>query len=224
MLRLELPPDYDLGFLCLHKEAFVTATFRMTNIVTVRSPFEFTLNLRCRSLSLKWSEPPPVNVLDLSDSDMDAWLPDFQGKDRVVFSSRLESAMASNTTTGFRLNRYSGRTLLEAWRSRRHKFFVYVDGIWIATDGQDACALMRASQHNADMTAYLSNLGHRCTFQDFITCHTCSSSKPCADSRLWPTPRVGSTLPWCANNGHHRTPLLAPAKYYKVPLLSFTYS
>jgi len=150
MLRLELPPDYDLGFLCLHQDGSVTATFRMTNIFTVRSPLEFTLNLRCRSLSLKWSEPPPVKMLDLSDSDMDAWLPDFQGKNRVVFSSRLESAMAWNTTTGFRLYRCSGRTLVEAWRSRRKKFFVHVDGIWIGTDGQDACALMRASQHDTD--------------------------------------------------------------------------
>ena len=128
----------------------MTATFRMTNIVTVRSPFEFTLNLRCRSLSLKWSEPPPVNVLDLSDSDMDAWLPDFQGKDRVVFSSRLEIAMAWNTTTGFQLYRYSGRTLLETRRSRRYRFFVHVGRTWIATGSQDACALMRASQQDTD--------------------------------------------------------------------------
>jgi len=158
-----LPADYSQGFLRLHPDGSVTATFRINYFYTVKPPLEFTADFQNDTFCIDWREPAPVKLLDATYRALRVLLPEPTGKNTYIFSSELKIAAASNTTTGFRLCRYCGIAMLRTWRSRRHRIFVYDGSTWMETDGPDACDFV-----NTRRVSYLVNTPPRAHCHDDI--------------------------------------------------------
>lgn len=150
MPRQKLPPDYDTGFLRLHRDGSVTASFRINHLSTFKPPVHCRLDYRRGTLSIQWANTTTAGPPLMPDGDPDAFLPDVRSRTCVCFSNTLEHATAANTTTGFRLLRYDGHSLLQAWRSRRQRFFFHDGVTWIETESLDAVVLMQNSQKDVD--------------------------------------------------------------------------
>jgi hypothetical protein len=124
MTQKQLPPDYDVGFLRLHSDGAVTATFPITRVFAATSTLEFRADRQRGTLSISGGENGTAG-LPATLEELETVLPDFQGDTCVVFPPGVERAVASNATTGFRLHRQNGLSLLQIWRSACERFFVH---------------------------------------------------------------------------------------------------
>ncbi|MGD0518635.1 MAG: hypothetical protein ABSA26_13955 [Thermoguttaceae bacterium] len=138
MLQEVDPPQCDLGFVRLHLNGSVIATFRISRLVLSSDIGEFQADLKSFTLFLKSYESGYLTRLVLPNEVVSNWLPAIKRAESFVISHETRAAVATNTNTGLQLLRCNGATLLKTWRSREYWFFIHYQGSWTETDDEGA--------------------------------------------------------------------------------------
>ena len=144
MLRKKLPAEYDIGFLRLHADGTISATFRFNRLYIATNRLEVTAERHRFATSIKRRDSEPLALAEITAEDLNIVFPGPKRGERAVFSSNLTAAWAYNTATGFKLVRHDGISWLKTWRSRRFRTFVHESGAWTETDAKDVCDLLNS--------------------------------------------------------------------------------
>jgi len=143
-----LSAAYDLGFLQLRPDGSLQAKFRIVYFFlrTDWAALEADLRNSDYRVFLRgfWSSIP----VTFADDDLQDWLPKEDGY--FVFPATFQAALAANTNTGLRIFRDKGITLLQAWRSRRHRHFVHKNGCWFESDSLGAFTIFQQATGTAN--------------------------------------------------------------------------
>ena len=131
MPRKKPPAELDIGFLRLHCDGSVAATFRFNHLYIATSRFEVRADRYHFGIAINRRDAEPMTLADIANEDLDVVFPEPKHRERAVFSSRVIAAWACNTATGFRLVRHNGVSWLKTWRSRRVRTFRHDGRSWI---------------------------------------------------------------------------------------------
>ena len=144
MPRKKLPAEYDLGFLRLHADGTIAATFRINRLYIATSRLEVTADRHRFTTSVNRRDTEPWTLADITAEDFTIVFPEPKHGERAVFSSNLTAAWACNTATGFKLVRQNGISWLKTWRLRHIRTFVHKCGAWTETDAEETCDLLNS--------------------------------------------------------------------------------
>ena len=144
MPRKKLPAEYDIGFLCLHSDGTIAATFRFNRLYKATDRLEVTADRHRFATSINRRDSEPLTLAEITAEDLDIVFPEPKRGGRAMFSGRVTAAWACNTATGFKLVRHNGISWLKTWRSGRFRTFVHERGSWIETDVKDTRGLLNS--------------------------------------------------------------------------------
>jgi hypothetical protein len=144
MPRKKRPAEYDLGFLRLHADGTIAATFRFNRLHIATNRLEITAERHRFAMSIKRRDSEPLALAEITAEDLNIVFPEPRRGERAMFSGRVTAAWACNATSGFKLVRHDGISWLKTWRSRRFRTFVHESGAWTETDAEDACDLLNS--------------------------------------------------------------------------------